>query len=882
MIDPEALQETRELLLDAQRGGKSLEDGARRLRKWAMGNPEQLAAIDAALQSLREEAGKNRILEIPPSVHAEYSLEEERIANWYVGPQPGDKLWGQLSAVLRSKFPDEDYDSLDSASTKVVANLADPHVQRLKKRGLVLGYVQSGKTANYTAAIAKAADAGYRFIIVLAGMHNNLRRQTQLRLLNDLHVHDWVQLTDEEKDFGGNFPGTSLMANATTRMLAVVKKNSHRLNHLKKWLAAIPEDVRAVCPVLLLDDEADQATPNSQAARDEMSAINRLLKEIWDLTPTGSYVGYTATPFANIFMNPNDEQELYPADFIIDLPRPKAYFGAERLFGASVPQDSEQEDDGLDVVRSVPEEDTEVLTPTRPRDGWEGSVPRSLEEALTWFVLATAIRRARGQKDHSSMLIHTTHFVDPHFAMRDAVGEWLDALRKDLAAVTEAGIRELWEAEKDRAAVVRQAPMPTWPEIRSQLPGVVGELEIIVDNGSSDERLDYAQFNTDGSRRLRTVVAIGGGTLSRGLTLEGLVVSYFIRTSNTYDTLLQMGRWFGYRPGYEDLQRIWATDGLAEDFRFLGVVEQELRSEIRTMELQRKTPRELGIRVRSHPGRLEITARAKMFHAGEVDLDFSGDCRQTFILHETDLGVLAANKRAARRLLERASARSVERGLGQAHKLWRGCSVDDVIEFLAVYRTHEDQRSLDTKVVSGWLKKFARDTSWNVALMHGSKAKASTLGTVDLGVGEPVPLINRAPLQNSPVGTANIKTLRSAIDRVADLPAEVVKAASPEEYANLRSNVAPKEGLIALYPLSPRSVPANVQANSRRPMQAPLELIGYAIAFPTVRSVDSTTARSYWAVTPDWAPEISDDEDEVLAPDREGDMAVNVDGVLRS
>lgn len=868
-LDEQDVLEAMEDLLQKQRAGRiTLEEAALRLkRRW---RPEDFAVIDDALQRLKDAARRNRRLEIPPGLNASYTQEEERQASWYTGPAAGDRLWPSLAASLRGKFSAEDFESLDRASTKVVANLADPHVVGLKKRGLVLGYVQSGKTANYTSVIAKSADAGYRFVVVLAGMYNNLRRQTQRRLLSDLGS-EWVQLTDEEADFGRSFPGQPLLANSKTRILAVVKKNSKRLDKLKKWLRDIPIECRETCPVLLLDDEADQATPNSKAARDEVSAINHLLKDIWQLIPTGSYVGYTATPFANIFMNPDDEEDLYPADFVVDLPRPKAYFGAERLFGSQELDDPDDpRDDGIDVVRVIPDDDSTVLIPTKPISGYEAVVPPSLMEAMHWFVIATATRRARGQRDHSSMLIHTTHYVEPHFAMQAAIKECVAELRESVDSDDTMELEALWLKERDRAACVRSTPLPAWPAVLREIPGTLADCRVIVDNGSSDERLDYGEFNADGSERRHTVIAIGGGTLSRGLTLEGLVVSYFNRTSNTYDTLLQMGRWFGYRPGYEDLQRIWATAQLRDDFEFLGIVEAEIRQEIRNMELQQKTPRELALKVRAHPGRLEITARAKMYFASEVALDYSGSRGQTFILHEQDLAVLEANETSARRLL--ASAQEFapcERGLGQVRRLWRGIPNSAVVQFMNAYRTHEDQQSLRAEVVSNWLEAYARDCRWNVGLASGPTSRADVLGVIDLGVDEPIPMLNRAPLLKSQVGTANIKTLRSAIDQVADLGRDVVEGRRAEEYPTLRREHLPTTGLIVLYPISHKSVPISHGSNSRRAMRALRPLIGYSIVFPVVSGATHGGA-SYWAVTPSWEPDLDDLEE--LLPDKEADM----------
>src|SRR5699024_10371490 len=369
--------------------------------------------------------------------------------------------------------------------------------------------------------------------------------------------------------------------------------------------------------------------------------INRLVSEILSEIRTGTYLGYTATPFANVFMDPEDEEELYPADFIIDLPRPEAYFGAERLFGREPLHEHDEPEDGLDMMRDI--DDADVLNPPSDEELsaiFDPALPCSLRDAVAWFVVATAIRRARGQqKAHSSMLVHTTHYVAPHFAMKRALDELLDEYRELRESGDFTVFQNSFNREARRADQVATVELPRWEEVLPFISKVLGDVRVVVDNGSSTDRLDYSS-KAGGEPKPETVIAVGGGTLSRGLTLEGLVVSYFTRTSNTYDTLLQMGRWFGFRPGYEDLARIWMQRSLQEEFRLLAVVEEAVRHDMRYLEEMNRTPRELGIRVRAHPGRLAIVARNKMGRAEQIRVTYSGQRLQTFIFDElnTDVG----------------------------------------------------------------------------------------------------------------------------------------------------------------------------------------------------------------------------------------------------
>ena len=392
------------------------------------------SALEQVAAEIQADMADNVLLDSPFGVSDGSMAENARLGPWYSGPETGDSYWPALEQRLLASRMAEVVPEIDQASTKVVAHLANPRIWDLSKRGMVLGYVQSGKTANFTAVMAKAADRGYGLLIVLSGIHNNLRRQTQVRIAKDLGLASgrWVALTNEDADFANDARHSGASQLRPDRpVVIVVKKNQSRLKGLKEWLKETPIDIRSRTPVLLLDDEADQATPNSATGRQRRTAINRLIREIWALIPTGTYVGYTATPFANIFMDPNDEEDLYPSNFIIDLPRPDDYFGAERLFGREPLSEDDEPEPGLDMVRRIPDQEAEQLRPPSSKDdraAFDHPLPDSLKRAAEWFLVASAIRRARGHVDHSSMLVHTTHFAMPHFTMQRHLKEYLTEL----------------------------------------------------------------------------------------------------------------------------------------------------------------------------------------------------------------------------------------------------------------------------------------------------------------------------------------------------------------------------------------------------------------------------------------------------------------------
>lgn len=876
----------RQTIIDRmRRQGESLDTAAAALiRGFGVSKGE----IDPVVEVLREQGRRNQILDTPPGVFKEDLANEARLSGWYTGPEQGDVVWPKLRAKLETGSMRDVVNDIDKASTKVVAHLADPHILDLKKRGMVVGYVQSGKTANYTAVMAKAADAGYRLFIVLSGLHNNLRRQTQARIDSDLIDDSWLPLTTKDGDFGAQTTRGSAILGGGVKALAVVKKNPHRLSSLRDWLNDIPLEIRKRTPILILDDEADQATPNSASGIQQRTRINQLVRQIWAATPTGSYVGYTATPFANVFMDPNDEEELYPADFILDLPRPPAYFGAERVFGREPLDDADEPDPGIDLVRTIPESDAQLLRPPSSKEaryGFNPDLSDSLIDAVRWYLVATAIRRARQQYKHSSMLVHTTHYTQPHFTMKDQ----LVSLLEDLYSEWENGRSEsFWltfEREAFRASNVASVPMPEWEAVELALGEVLESVRVVVDNGLSEDRLDYSGATPE------TVIAVGGGTLSRGLTLEGLIVSYFTRTSNTYDTLLQMGRWFGYRVGYEDLPRIWVQNSLADDFRFLALVEEEIRLDMRDMERQKKSPGELGIRVRAHPGRLAIVARNKMLHANVVKVSYSGERLQTFIFDELDGETSRGNQTAVASFIADCDGspgfNRMRDSRGKDLPRWVRKNVNsvDVISLLENYTFHPDQSGMRSDHMIGWIRRAAMDKQWNVAVIGSNKkyvdetGQPLDLGSLDLGLPERVRAVNRAPLVNPSRGTANIKALLSHHDWFADLDRSEAERLPNDNPKAIRREQCDGKGLIVIYVVSKDSIPMGAatrvgadgkKGNSRRNMESAGHLVGLGVIFPQTDSTDHAPGGTYYSVRPDWEVEVSEDEDEV-AEDTEPD-----------
>lgn len=834
--------------------------------------------------------------------------EDLKEAGWYEGPSSTPGLWSELRDRMQDSSLRDGVEGIDASSTEVVRRLAEPRVVGDRRVGVVVGNVQSGKTANYAAVIAKALDAGYKLVIVLSGIHNNLRSQTQTRLDRDLGVEvggRWHRLTDANADFGSveKKNATATLSNVPN-VLAVVKKNSRRLSNLLDYLREVDPKTMERVPVLIIDDESDQATPDSSGKdADSPTAINRLLREIWSCVSNGTYVGYTATPFANFFMDPDNDRDvnlpgLYPEDFVHVMPTPDAYFGAERIFGISAEDpESPALTQGLDVIRTIDDAELPSLRPGKRAEveGFPSAVTDSLGKAIRWFIVAAAIRRVRGQGDkHSTMLVHTTHYTNPHFTMRDAISEFVEKL---LTRSREDGdvsaFHEVFHSERDRAAHLHRGPRGavTWQQVAREIPDVLRQLKVVVDNGREEtaDRLDY-------STGPQTVIVIGGGTLSRGLTLEGLFVSFFTRTSSAYDTLLQMGRWFGYRPGYEDLQRIWVSQGLDEDYRFLARVELEMREEIQRMAATGEKPRTIGVRIRQHPGRLQITSGNKMRHADVVEADYEGYRLQTYIFDAADDEAMDGNLKVTEELLRRLESHLTAEG---SAPVYRDVPFGEVDTFLSEFQVHPHFGPVH-KAAADWTREKLPEVPWNVVVASGSIRDVQTLR----GTPTPVHPVSRSPFSSGSAiggpGSLNTRVLMTGEDMVLDLRRlGTFKGAVSAEGTKLSTMRAARQnpaqgagrGLLVLYPIS-RNSPAPTGAGEKGACTSMREaltalgadpsaaadesrpIIGYGMVLPYDLNGVLERRGQFIAVTPD--PVLSSESQEVdaapaVAEDTEGD-----------
>jgi hypothetical protein len=822
------------------------------------------------------------------------------------------RYWQRYREWMERRLSPIAVDALDQSSDTVLGFLEDPEREGpWDRRGLVVGHVQSGKTGNYTGLICKAADAGYKIIIVLAGLHNNLRSQTQLRLdegflgfetnpaRTDMRIIGVGEI-DADARIRPNFATNRLENGDFNRAAArnlgvspeqrpwlfVVKKNKSVLNLLHTWIHDHVADtteqetgIRVVThlPLLVIDDEADHASVDTgelvldDEGRPDLehqpTAINSSIRKILRSFSRSAYVGYTATPFANIFIHERGETkmegpDLFPSAFIVNLAAPSNYIGPAAVFGLRTAETRSR----LPLVHEVLDAGTWMPQVHKSWHSPPSELPASLIMAVDAFLLSCAVRRLRGQGiQHASMLVHVTRFVAVQNLVREQIEHHVHHIRQRLERRVDhetifERFRNLWEKDfvptnealRERSEVDGTDPLPSWEDLTGILAEVVAEIKVRAINGTAKDALDYVDTAATGLK----VIAIGGDKLARGLTLEGLTVSYFLRASRMYDTLMQMGRWFGYRPGYLDVCRLYTTSDLVEWFQHITDAAELLREEFDYMSASGSTPREYGLKVQSH-STLMVTSPLKMRAARNLMLSFSGDVVETISLHR-DSTKLRKNLRALENLISKGGTPEAdpkrERVDGKQEwkgYLWTGVPAEYVLEFLSSYETHPDA----TKVNGAMLAEFVTSmidrgelTEWVVALIGGGEGAEYSIP------GGKISMLKRAAVKPVPPGKYSIGRLLSPRDETIDLNADEWLAAldmtrrgwhadpgrfsrrePPDQPSGLAArkvrgfgapgvDAHPERGLLLLYLLDPRKAEADLQDDT--------PVVAFGISFP--------------------------------------------------
>lgn len=587
--------------------------------------------------------------------------------NWYVSDEIKDRyFWRRYKKYLI------DSTSIDIRSINLLEDETLPNIMNCLgnpnetfegsrlKRGLIIGDVQSGKTATYSGLICMAADAGYKVVILLAGTTESLRQQTQERIdeavvglttkkvdkvLKTLRVgvgldnksNRATSFTSCANDFVGDCDKIATTINAHNSLIIfVVKKNVSVLRKLYDWL--YNQNIDPVhgyidTPMLLIDDEADNASVNTRKEEIDPTKTNQIIRKICNVFKNSTYVGFTATPFANVFIDPDSvdsmkRADLFPEHFIYTLPTPSSYIGAKRIFyedgdrygNLRYINDITEPDYTSEEYKDAVENNIEALDNGsfyyKHSKNWHGILPKSLHDSILCYFLANVVRDLRGNSSAArSMLINISRFVRVQKYIKECVDKeydlFVNCVRYDFSENAKANkklplyeeLHTLWVKHFSDIKDIKFERVVK----KSNLMSAVEKIQVIIVNSSkASNKLDYKE-----NPHLR-VIAIGGLALSRGLTLEGLLVSYFYRNTSTFDVLMQMGRWFGYRKGYEDLFQIWTSQTSARWYEEIAKSAEDLKADLKEMYEQHLTPKDFGIKVRDNCAELQITASNKM------------------------------------------------------------------------------------------------------------------------------------------------------------------------------------------------------------------------------------------------------------------------------
>lgn len=599
--------------------------------------------------------------------------------------------WEAYVELLKDKGRStEEIEESEKTIDEILDCSGDPKVKgSWDRRGLVMGNVQSGKTQNYLGLINKAIDCGYKIIVVLGGHLNELRKQTQERLDEGVIGRESkikygsepiigvgktrtgnsrpYYLTTTDNDFKKNIAnsmGIHFQGSNETIVL-VIKKWASIIENLCEWIEEkndlnIGAGLKLDNQLLLIDDEADYASINTKHDKNDITAINNNIRRLLSYFNRSTYIGYTATPFANIFINPDETDDalgddLFPKDFMIRTPTPDSYVGYKHYFQAN--------DDSRDNPVIKVNDFEAFLPPKSKKDAHIGDIPESLKEAVQAFLISVATRAHRGRaREHATMLINMTHLTILQEKISDVVAEYVKQLRNasNLAfgypldrALNDSSVARDFRKTFTKLYSIEEKFEQVYPHLK----WAIAKTKVFPVHSKSSNKLDYDAYKDNGL----SAIVIGGHKLSRGLTLEGLTISYFTRSSKTYDTLMQMCRWFGYRPGYKDLCRLYITPESYDWYTFISDAIDELYLELDHMAKLKKTPSDFGLKVREHPGALQITAKQKInaahSHTRSVDLAGRRIRRHDFyISDETNSG----NINATRKLVEKMISKGCE------------------------------------------------------------------------------------------------------------------------------------------------------------------------------------------------------------------------------
>jgi hypothetical protein len=848
------------------------------------------------------------------------------------------ELWNRYKLYMSENDPSFPVNDLDDFTDKILDKCVNPKKSGAwDRRGMVVGHVQSGKTSNYVGLINKATDAGYKVIIIIAGTISSLRRQTQERIdygyigrnssafirekatrivgVGKFNVKtDIYSLTssyyksNDEGDFNQAVANRLNIPIGKNPVVFVIKKNKSILENLIDWFSKV--NIRDTdgtpklfdVPALIIDDEADSASVNASRDINAIKTINRLIRTLLNLFNQNTFIGYTATPYANLFI-PQDSntvlttairgkqyrigEDLFPRDFIINIKAPTNYTGAAKIFGYENPI-PELTKEPLDIYREVNDYDPPFFrTINREnRDDLPTYLPPSLERAIKSFILTCAIRRLRGQENkHNSMLVHVSlivRWIDRvAYLVNERTREYNNALQSDDAKLLQE-LKYLYENDflpttknvlENIDYTDIRIKQHTWEEVKKELKKAGSKIEVRSVHGRRSttdleyhniEEIDYDRYENGFS-----VIAVGGSRLSRGITLEGLSVSYYIRTTRMYDSLMQMGRWFGYRPGYVDLCRLFTTDQIFQWFNHITMATEEMRNDFDEMTAALKRPKDFRLKVRNHPGLLTITSVVKMHFTEQYHLALSGWNPQTYLLLKTKNDI-ESNFKTLKNLVARIGITddNIIKSKGKIQKLlFKNVDINALCDFLDSYQI--DQPSIKHATISYYIKEQARNqkiSEWAICIISNTDDRVfidykgntprkertdnEDTATYELKYNEKS-ITMGCSVRNQQIGRDGEYYLisRNQIDQTGDRQADLSEEQAT--YAAIKEQRAKeKKGLLLIYALDERGT-QNVKNG--------IPIVGYSLHFPKLE--DEIPVSYTAAINPNLTTELMFDDD---------------------
>lgn len=794
-------------------------------------------------------------------------------------------------------FTDDAVDKIEQASIDTLKNLSRSTVKTDPIKGLVIGSVQSGKTANMAGLMAMAADWHWNMFIILSGTIETLRQQTQKRLYKDLNNEGnlvWTSLdhlSKKRSPYGQRTCDLHFEDNCNIRYMTVCLKVSSRLKDLIEWIEDDHQNIRNM-KVLVIDDEADQAGINTRDVyqKDEQSTINRLILNLiycrnkkatnFDNNTYDSqyqamnYICYTATPYANC-LNSIGDNTLYPSNFIKTLASSHSYIGPSRLFGV---QDADR-DSCLDIIREIPEDDFNTIKEIE--SSGTGQIPKSLQNAVLWFICVAAAVRVHGYKKPVSMLVHTSQKQENHAEIADSIKKWIFSKQEDIPELC----KEIYIEETGR--LTKESFIKTYPEYEQPIDSIwdypdfgelipeikdlitdispilmdeEGELQykrnihLCIDNcamNKSDDgmhmRLAYPDDEKNAELGFSTAfIVIGGNTLSRGLTLEGLVSTFFLRSVKQADTLMQMGRWFGYRIHYEMFPRVWMTEDTQSKFDLLNEIDIDLRSQIYQMQVQGKTPADFSLTLETSPkiSWMRLTAKNKMQSAVPADMDFSGSDTQLTV-YSKDASILHKNIITAENFIT-LLGKSYRKSENTEAYIWQDISFSTIVDefFSKGFEICETSRSFQQiDLLKEWVDRQTSERklqSWNV-IVSGTKIDSEMQDEMkwNLHNGIITGKINRSCKTDSG-NRINIGVLSGKKDYVADITENMLgadkwnalvtcKSISNEYKEYRRLAKVDKIPLFLIYLINKNS---KAQSSNRTSLHMPDDMVGITMVIP--------------------------------------------------